>query len=458
MKKWIFLLICIAISSGKAEYLELQSAYKQVLESNDGLKSTQHAVQKQEKLNLASKMLYLPQVSLGAYYVRLQEPMNMHLVNQSQLGNLSGNIGGNPALAPLLQHLGQPVTLQDQNVIFGAVNIIYPIFTGGKRYFANKLSQIALEDSYLALKLKELSLFEDCVKLYYGVVLNNQILYTLESANSGHLIHYQNAQKLQNKGQIARLETLQAQVNYDKSSIDVKKASDNLIIANMALNAMLNRESKERLELVKQIDIKQDARLESLEYFINKTLEVYPALSLMDNKIKSTKQLSHIEFSSFLPEVGLFGSYMMNDNSSVLDKAMPNWFAGVGAKWSLITPGGRIQKYQASKIASIEAELAKSQATKDLKTLCEKTYNEVLSFKSQYFSLQSSIELANENLKLRQKAFLQGMSTSAEVSDAQNALALAIIERQSVAYNYAIALARLLSLSDEVDRFYGFFN
>ena len=134
MKKWIFLLICIAMSSGKAEYLELQSAYKQVLKSNDGLKSTQHAVQKQEKLNLASKMLYLPQVSLGAYYVRLQEPMNMHLVNQSQLGNLSGNIGaGNPALAPLLQHLGQPVTLQDQNVIFGAVNIIYPIFTGGKR-------------------------------------------------------------------------------------------------------------------------------------------------------------------------------------------------------------------------------------------------------------------------------------------------------------------------------------
>ena len=226
----------------------------------------------------------------------------------------------------------------------------------------------------------------------------------------------------------------------------------------MALNAMLNRESKDRLELVKQIDIKQDTRLESVEYFINKTLEVYPALSLMDNKIKSAKELSHIEFSTFLPEVGLFGSYMMNDNSSVLDKAMPNWFAGVGAKWSLITPGGRIQKYQASKIASIEAELAKSQATKDLKTLCEKTYNEVLSFKSQYFSLQSSIELANENLKLRQKAFLQGMSTSADVSDAQNALALAIIERQSVAYNYAIALARLLSLSDEVDRFYGFFN
>ncbi len=82
----------------------------------------------------------------------------------------------------------------------------------------------------------------------------------------------------------------------------------------------------------------------------------------------------------------------------------------------------------------------------------------MLSYKTQYFSLQSSVELAKEHLKLRESAFLQGMSTSAEVSDAQNALSLALIERQSVAYNYAIALSRLLALSGEVERFYIFFN
>ncbi len=82
----------------------------------------------------------------------------------------------------------------------------------------------------------------------------------------------------------------------------------------------------------------------------------------------------------------------------------------------------------------------------------------MLSYKTQYFSLQSSVELASENLKLRQSAFLQGMSTSTEVSDAQNALSLAIIERQSVAYQYVIALSRLFALSDELERFYGFFN
>ena len=198
--------------------------------------------------------------------------------------------------------------------------------------------------------------------------------------------------------------------------------------------------------------------LEKVDYFVNKTLEVYPALQIMDNKIQATHELSRIEFASFLPDVGLFGSYIMNENKTLFEKAMPNWYVGIGARWSLLTPNGRIQKYQASKIASLEAQFATSQARKDLKTLCEKTYNEVLSYKTQYFSLQSSVELASENLKLRQSAFLQGMSTSTEVSDAQNALSLAIIERQSVAYQYVIALSRLFALSDELERFYGFFN
>ena len=111
MKKWIFLFVGVALNTLQAEYLELESAYKQVLQNNDGLKSTQSAVDKQEKLKNATKMLYLPQVSLDAFYIHLQSPMNTHLFNASELGNLGG-IGG---IAPLL---ARPITLQDQNIIF----------------------------------------------------------------------------------------------------------------------------------------------------------------------------------------------------------------------------------------------------------------------------------------------------------------------------------------------------
>lgn len=455
MKKWL-LFICAFLSALNAKHLSFEEAYAQAIQNNDGLKATQSAVEKQEKLQSAMRFAYLPHVSLSALYVRLQDSLQVNLLNSSQLGSLSGNA----ALAPLIPHLSQPIALQDQNIVFGAVNIIYPLFTGGKRYFVNKLSDIAFEDSVLALKLKKLNLFEDCVKLYYGVVLSQQILATLEDAKEGHLAHYQNAQKLQEKGQIARIETLQAQVNYNRSVIDEQKARDNLYIAKMALDSMLGVEDLKdkgmESKVFSHIGIKDQIQLENSQYFVARALELYPALQIVDNKIRSARELSRIEMSSFLPEVALFGSYMLNDNSSVLDKALPNWYVGLGAKWSLITPEGRIQKYQASKIASLEAEHTYAQAKKDLRTLSEKTYNEVVSYKQQYFSLNSSIELAQENLKLREKAFLQGMSTSADVSDARNALSLAIIEQQTIAYNYVISLARLMALSDEVDGFYKF--
>lgn len=456
MKKWL-VFVCALVSVLNAKYLSFEEAYAQAIQSNDGLKATQSAVEKQEKLQSAMRLVYLPHISLSALYVRLQDSLQVNLLNSSELGSLSGNA----TLAPLIPHLSQPAMLQDQNIILGAVNIIYPLFTGGKRYFANKLSDIAFEDSMLALKLKKLNLFEDCVKLYYGVVLSQQILTTLEDAKAGHLAHYQNAQKLQEKGQIARIESLQAQVNYNRSVVDEQKARDNLHIARMALDSMLGVDTPDEVdsiysEVSSQIGIKNQAQLEASQHFVSRTLELYPALQIVDNKIKSAKEFSHIEMSSFLPEVALFGSYMINDKSSALDKALPSWYVGVGAKWSLITPEGRIQKYQASKIASLEAQHTYAQAKKDLKTLCEKTYNEVVSYKQQYFSLDSSIELAKENLKLREKAFLQGMSTSAEVSDARNALSLAIIEQQTIAYNYAVSLARLMALSDEIGGFYKF--
>ena len=127
---------------------------------------------------------------------------------------------------------------------------------------------------------------------------------------------------------------------------------------------------------------------------------------------------------------------------------------GVGVSVPLITPNGRIQKYQASKLAQLELESLKAQATKDLTLLVRRTYKEALYAREEYLSLHSSIQLAQENLKLQQNAFKQGMATSAQVIDAQNMLQSALIEQKTIAYKAIIALAKLLALSDDIESFY----
>ncbi len=91
-----------------------------------------------------------------------------------------------------------------------------------------------------------------------------------------------------------------------------------------------------------------------------------------------------------------------------------------------------------------------------MELLVDKTYKETLSYLKEYKSLISSVELAKENLKLQEQAFLQGLSTNAQVIDARNTLSSIIVEQKSVAYKYIVSLANLMALSDHIDLFYEF--
>jgi len=93
------------------------------------------------------------------------------------------------------------------------------------------------------------------------------------------------------------------------------------------------------------------------------------------------------------------------------------------------------------------------QAKQDLTVLVEKTYFEAEQAIEEFQGLDASLALAEENLKLRKKAFTQGISTSLEVIDAELYLASIITQQQVASFNYVIALNRLLALSSEMSTF-----
>jgi len=83
----------------------------------------------------------------------------------------------------------------------------------------------------------------------------------------------------------------------------------------------------------------------------------------------------------------------------------------------------------------------------------EKTYFEAQQAVEEAEGLQVSIALADENLKLRNRAFSQGLSTSLEVVDAELYLAGIKTQQELARFNYLIALNKLLALSNEMNTF-----
>lgn len=450
MKKILFFLALSTLAFSTP--LDFDGAWRMVLKNNHTLKAGDIAIQKNEKLKEANLMLYLPRIDLDAAYAYLGSPLKfdaktaLEEINQS----LSNPIQS-PNLSNLLNRL-IPLELSNQQIITASIKIIYPLYTGGATYAANHLGKLALKDAQEAFRLSKLSTFEQLANVYYGVLLNQDILQTLQDVEKGHKLHLENAKKLQKAGQIAKIETLSAQVAYDRAKNDTLKAKDSLEVAWLALHTLLS-DSKTTFKLTSKLDIRSNAKKLLLKPILDATLKSYPALAMADIKAQQAQEVTKLERSKFLPKIAFFGNYSYHDHNSLLGKSLPSWFVGIGAKMPLFDNTGSYQKYQASKIAQLEVAERKTQAIKDISLLVEKTYKEAIQAKELYFTLSSSIALAEENLNLQEKAFAQGMATSTQVVDARNLLSKARIEQKSIAYKYILSVAKLMALSDSLDHF-----
>lgn len=439
---------------GVAKDLSMREAWEYVLDHNDGIKAEELGVKRQEKLTLSSKLSFLPVIDFTASYIHLADTIGVSTTDtknkiidsvNSSVGNGVGTI-----LQGALNHIPNKIDFVKQDIIVGSLNIIYPLYTGGKRIYATRISKLQEKDAMEALRLKKLATFEELVKIYYGVWLQQEVLQALQDIENGARMHYQNAQKLQKAGQIAKLEVLGAQVALDKATNRTKETQNALEVSQMALNIVLGLDG---INPSSKIVVPKDLMTESEGFFVQKTLDSYPILRSLDQKILMTKQLYKIEVSKFLPEVALSGSYFVNNNF-LFNQSLPSWYVGVFARLPLVTPGGRIPQIQATKIAQMQLDKTKSQATKDMELLVKRTYKEMQFAQQEYWSLYSSVNLAKENLKLQEKAFAQGLATSIQVTDARNMLASVLIEQKTIAYKYVVLLSKLMAVSDSIPMFY----
>ncbi|MDE6887002.1 MAG: TolC family protein [Helicobacteraceae bacterium] len=434
-----------------SQNLNIQEAFDLVLLNNESLKASFKNIEKSQKIKDSTYMLFAPNIDIIGSYNYIDEKMKLNL----EIPNVPLPIGN---LA---------INLSTNRLAYGLINIIYPLYTGGKRLAALDIANLNIDDANFLMQINKINLFEKLIKAYYGLKLNIEVYKSLKDVENGAKEHLENALKLEENAQIAKIERLSAQVEYDKAKNKALQAKDTAEIAllglktiiqdeNIAQNVLLDENGKIiNLNLTSELLI-STKELESLQNYQSKTLASYPALKTIETKKEQVKKLGDIEFANFLPTIGLQGGYVFKDNSILLNKIMPNWYIGVTAKLTLISPSGRIFKYQANKIAQSEIEHTLSQAKKDILLLVESAYKEALSARESYKNFSSTILLAKENLKLQEEAFINGMANNTQVSDARNQLSFATIELKNSQYKYILALAKLYALSNDIESFYLF--
>jgi len=433
-----------------------EQAWVQLQEKNDAIAASRANLQKTEQLQQATKSLYMPEVNISAGYTRLDQAITLSpssiadsMPAGDQLGSVFGSLANSIGISPAQLDSALTSHITEEDVVLASLNAVWPIYTGGRIGVAQDVAASQQLEATYVLRLEQQKRFEELAKVYFGVVLADSVLQTRADVVAGLAKHLDFAQKLEAQGQVARVERLKAQASHDKAKVEQQKARRDLEISKMALRRLLKEDSA--VDTLSPLFTNQ--QLPELQGLIDATLANHPGLGILDAKKSQAQGQVDARQGEYLPEVFMFGNYNLYKQDTLAADLMPDWVIGVGGKVDLYSRSGRSDKIDAARTTLTQVDFLKAQATRDLETLVEKTWREGFTALEEYAGLESSLTLAHENIRMREIAFTQGLSTSLEVIDAELFLAEVRAQRLSAAYLYVLSLARLLALGNKVDEF-----
>ncbi|MEZ9512019.1 TolC family protein [Vibrio breoganii] len=445
-KRIVTVLACSVALPIYAQELSFSQAWQVVQKQNNSLAAGQANVDRYQNLQSAKKSLNLPSVTLSANYTRLDDDVT--LSGEQLADSITTPAALPPISIPFLANSYS--TIAEKDVFTSSIRAVWPIFTGGKIISAQSIAEAQTDEARAQLEMERQARYEDLAKYYFGVVLSRQVVQTYQSVEKGLEQHAEFAEKLQQQGQIARVEKLQADASLAKAQVDRKKSERDLQIAVSALTQILNQ--SETVNPSSELFVNNN--LPPLSAFTNETLASYPGLSILDAKEKQAKGLTDVQKGKYYPDVYLYGDYSLYEDDSLAAQLTPDWFVGVGVSIPLLENSGRSGQLEAAHSAVLQVSHLRAQAKQDLSVLVQKTYLEAEQSLEEVQGLETSIDLAEENLRLRRKMFSQGLSNSLDVVDAELYLASIQTQQHVARFNYLISLNKLLALSGKMNTFY----
>lgn len=373
----------------------------------------------------------------------MDKPIEFDLKELNSVISIPPSLGGIIAGIP-------PLPLSEQDIFSASLQAMWPIYTGGQITAAQGIHAAMVAEKQQELQLATRDLFTLLVDRYYAVDVTLALVNTQTDLVGSLAKHVDHALALEREGQIAKVERLNAQVALDNAKVNLGSARRQHEMAVIALARMLQQSqvsTNSPLFVLPQAP--SFAQLSQI------TLSQHPALKLLEAKETQANGLIALEKGKYHPTVFLFGNYTLYEEDTLLTSITPDWMVGVGVNVPLISRDGRSGKVEAAKSALLQARYTKAQTKQDLSLLVDQSYRQLLQAEEEVTALDTSLELAIENLRLRDIAFNQGLSTSIDRVDAELKLSAVKTQQLAARYRYVQAYARLMAISGQLDEFIG---
>ena len=356
-------------------------------------------------------------------------------------------------ISSILDKIGQhslTFGLMPNNLTTIDANMLWTLFAGGKRIHASRIGSRLVDISRIEHQQVDATLQAEVVTSYFAVRLGTQLVQVRQRSYNDLLKHYEYALKMEQNGILNKADRLFAQVTMEESKRTLTTAQKDLYVAQQALNRVVNLDTTQQIVPITPLFI--NAEIPTASYFKAQL----PTANFTVNKLAMQEKIAHnqlqIDRAAYLPNIALWAKQTMYSNG-IPSNLLPRSMVGVAFTWNLFDGLEREKRIRQAKIAAQMVNITKQKAVDDLDLAVDKFYAQVEHALTDVASLQASIALGNELVRMRKRAFLEGMGTSVEVIDAEVMRANVHIASLVAYYAYDVALINLLAVCGLTDTF-----
>lgn len=435
---FVFATLCWALSSGYAQTpaLDFSQARQLAHDRVDSIKVEAAETAKRESEAKSARSLHGPKIELDSKQIWGRKTLDYGTVN------LGGLIPGLPL---------PPIDLYHEEDIGGpraAINAQLPIYMGGAINAKVRAADEAVYESQARTQAQRDTVDTELAQKYFAVQLARNIERLQNEMLHQQELEVRKALRFEKTGTISRLERMAVEVNRDTAKRELLTAQTNRRVAESELAGLLREENVRELKTPLFVVTEDIGTLKSWQ---DKALGASPVLKSVVAQRRQAEQGVTAAKAAWHPQIYAFANYNMIKHYLTIPE--PDWIAGIGLKFTLWDNKDRNASIAAANSLVTKAQAAHDEARNRIQTAVQTAYLKSNEAREAYRLTDSTLSLAKENLRLREKGFSEGLSTADDVNDARTKLLAAEIARRVAAYRFVVAWAMLNAACGDMNAF-----
>jgi outer membrane protein len=393
--------------------LTLEESKKLALENNAAIKNSTQEIMAAEETKKSAFTRYFPNVSAGGLMWNAQK----HLMEMETEGGNLPVYDGDPAnIGSATQFAYLPGSTMGflQEGTIGYVNVVQPIFTGGRIVTGNKLAALGVEVSEFQKKLRCDEVLLKTEELYWQIVALSEKQKTITSYETLLNRVLAQVEDAYHSGMVMKNDVLKVKLKLSEVLLNKSKLDNGKSLATMAFCQHIGIKYDRELVLEEKLNTTDTPQ----RYFIDRhqALLTRTEYALLEKSVEAEKLLTRVKRGEHLPEAGIGASWL----HMKLDDSESRNFGMVFGQVSVPISGwwGGSHEMQVRKARERIAENNFENQSELMALQIQKAWQDLTDANHQVQLSEESKIQSEENLKVNNDSYRNGLITMSDLLEA----------------------------------------